>query len=68
MTTVTFNVPGINCGHCVHTIQTELSELTGVESVVASSQTKQATVTFDSPASIESIKTLLAQINYPVAE
>ncbi len=68
MTTVTFNVPGINCGHCVHTIQTELSELTGVETVVASSQTKQATVTFDPPASIESIKTLLAEINYPVAE
>ena len=65
MTTVTFNVPGINCGHCVHTIQTELSELTGVESVIASFQTKQAIVTFDPPASIESIKMLLAEINYP---
>lgn len=68
MTTVTFNVPGINCGHCVHTIQTELSELTGVESVVASSQTKQTTVTFEAPATLESIKTLLAEIKYPVAE
>lgn len=68
MTTVTFNVPGINCGHCVHTIQTELSELTGVESVVASSQTKQTTVTFEAPATVESIKTLLAEIKYPVAE
>ena len=68
MTTVTFNVPGINCGHCVHTIQTELSELTGVETVVASSQTKQTTVTFEPPATIKSIKTLLAEIKYPVAE
>jgi len=68
MTTVTFNVPGINCGHCVHTIQSELSELLGVESVVASAETKQTTVTFDAPANIESIKSLMAEINYPVAE
>ena len=36
MTTVKYNVPNISCGHCVHTIQMEVSDLEGVESVVAS--------------------------------
>ncbi len=65
MTTVTYSIPNINCGHCVHTIQTEVSELAGVTEVRASSQTKTAVITFDSPATDEAIKKLLTQINYP---
>ena len=65
MTSLTFNVPNISCGHCVHTIQTELVELEGVEKVVASAQTKQVTVTFDTPADEGKIKSLLTEINYP---
>jgi copper chaperone CopZ len=65
MTSLTFNVPNISCGHCVHTIQTELVELEGVEKVVASAQTKQVTVTFDPPADEGKIKSLLTEINYP---
>ena len=30
MKTITYSVPNINCGHCVHTIQTEVSDLQGV--------------------------------------
>lgn len=67
MNTVTFNIPGINCNHCVHTIQTELSELEGVQKVVASAEAKNATVTFEPPANEEEIKKLLAEINYPAA-
>ena len=65
MVTVTYKIPNINCGHCVHTIQTELSELPGVKYVVASSTAKEAKVTFEAPASEEKIKALLAEINYP---
>lgn len=68
MTSLTFNVPNISCGHCVHTIQTELVELEGVENVVASAQSKQVTVTFTPPADVEKIKSLLTEINYPVVE
>ncbi len=67
MKTVTFNIPGINCNHCVHTIQSEVAELPGVQSVKADHQTKQAVISFDDPATEESIKKLLAEINYPVA-
>ena len=67
MTTVTYSIPNISCGHCVHTIQSEVSELDGVASVEASQEARQATITFDAPATEAQIKALLAEINYPVA-
>ncbi|MBK9927761.1 MAG: copper ion binding protein [Anaerolineales bacterium] len=65
MTTVTYTVPAISCGHCTHTIETEVGELKGVQSVKADQTTKKVVISFDAPASEESIKTLLAEINYP---
>lgn len=65
MTTVTYNVPKIHCGHCVHTIKMELSDLSGVQNVSADVNTKQVVVTYDAPASEEKIEALLAEINYP---
>lgn len=65
MKTVTYKVPNISCGHCVHTIQTELIELEGVTEVRASAETKTVAVTFDAPADEDKIKALLAEINYP---
>jgi len=66
MTTVTYSVPAISCGHCTHTIETEVGELQGVQSVKAEIDSKKVAITFDAPASEEKIKTLLAEINYPV--
>jgi len=68
MTTVTYSVPNISCGHCVHTITTELKELAGIEDVKASVDSKQVVVRFDAPATGDAIETLLAEINYPVAK
>jgi len=67
MTTVTYSIPNISCGHCVHTVQSEVAELAGVQTVVASLDTKQATITFDAPATEEKIKALLASIDYPAS-
>jgi copper chaperone len=68
MTTITFNIPNISCNHCVHTIKMEVGDLAGVETVEASVDSRTATVTFGDPATESSVKTLLAEINYPVAE
>jgi len=65
MTTVTYNVPAIHCGHCTHTIEMEVGDLQGVQSVKAEEATKKVTITFDMPASEEKIKALLTEINYP---
>jgi copper chaperone CopZ len=67
MTTVTYSIPNISCGHCVHTIQTELADVTGVQTVKASQDTKKVAIVFEAPASEEKIKALLASIDYPVA-
>ncbi len=66
MTTVTYSVPAIHCQHCTHTIELEVGELAGVQSVKADLGTKNVTIAFDAPASEEKIKALLAEIEYPV--
>lgn len=68
MTTVKYNVPNISCGHCVHTIQTEVADLAGVKSVKADVDTKMVEISFEPPATEEQVKALLAEINYPVAD
>lgn len=67
MTTKTFVVPNISCGHCTHTIESELSEVAGVKSVKADQATKQVTVAFEEPATWDEIVATLEEINYPPA-
>ena len=67
METVTYTIPNISCGHCTHTIESELSEMEGVQSVKADMDSKQATITFGPPASESRIKAVLEEINYPPA-
>ena len=66
MTTVTYSVPAMHCGHCIHTVEMEVGELQGVQSVKADLDTKKVEITFDVPANEEKIKSLLAEIEYPV--
>lgn len=68
MTTKTFTVPNISCGHCTHTIQMELSDLAGVKSVAADEATKQVTVAWEEPANWETIQAVLKEIDYAPAE
>ena len=65
MTTVTYTVPNISCGHCVHTIQMELGELEGVKSVNADRSDQSVRVDFGPPATEQKIISLLQEINYP---
>ena len=67
MSTVTYQIPGISCNHCVHTIKSEVSDLSGVQSVDASAESKEATIVFDAPATEDKIVALLKEINYPPA-
>jgi copper chaperone CopZ len=65
MKTKTFKVPNISCGHCVHTVQSELGELEGVKRVVADESSKLVTVEWEAPQTWENIKAVLEEINYP---
>jgi copper chaperone CopZ len=42
-----------------------VGELQGVQSVKAAVDTKKVEITFNAPATEETIKSLLAEINYP---
>ncbi len=65
MQSKTFNVPNISCGHCTHTVEMELGDLAGVQSVTADLDSKQVSVQWGDPATWEQIEALLAEINYP---
>jgi len=67
MESKSYTVPNISCGHCVHTIQTELRDLKGISRVEVSQADKRVAVDFESPATDEGIRTALAEIDYPVA-
>ena len=68
MQTVTLTVPNISCGHCTHTIEMELSDIAGVQSVQASQESKEVVVKWDAPATLDEIKATLVEINYAPAE
>lgn len=68
MTSKTFTVPAIHCGHCTHTIEMELGELPGVRQVKASQDSRQVTVEWEAPATWEKIEATLHEINYPPAD
>jgi len=65
MTTKTVNVPGISCGHCVATIEREVSELDGVEAVRAEQASRNVTISWD-PETTDwvVIEDLMKEINY----
>jgi len=67
MEKTTLNIPNISCGHCVNSIKNELSDLDGVQRVDGDPDSKSVSVEWDAPASLESIKALLQEINYPAA-
>lgn len=65
MKQVTYSIPSIHCGHCVHTIQMELEDLEGVKKANADLVTKKVEVEFEDPADEDLIIATLKEINYP---
>ena len=65
MEKTTFSIPNISCGHCVNSIKNELNDLDGVQSVDGNPDSKSVTVVWDAPATLDGIKALLQEINYP---
>jgi copper chaperone len=63
----TLSIPNISCGHCVRTITSELTGVKGVSRVEGDPQGRKITVEWDAPATLEKIKTVLKEINYPAA-
>ena len=67
METKTFIIPNISCGHCVRSIQNELTEVRGVDSVKGDAENNTITVSWSGPATESEIRNILQSINYPAA-
>jgi copper chaperone len=63
-----FSIPNINCGHCIMAIKSELSDIQGVSRIEGDPDKKEITIVWESPATLDLIKTALKDINYPAAE
>lgn len=64
----TVSVPNISCGHCVSTIQREVSEVPGVRSVEADATSRKVTVSWDPETSDwVVIEAKMKEIAYPPA-
>ena len=68
MEKIRFSIPNISCGHCVKTIEKALGEIEGVSRVEGDAATREVTVEWVPPASLEGIKSSLKEINYPAAD
>jgi len=61
------NIPNISCNHCVMTIKNELSNLDGMVKVEGDVENKSITVEWEAPLTLEKIKSVLDEINYPAS-
>ena len=66
MSTVTFNVPGVSCGHCRTSIESEVSTVSGVQSVEVDLDAKTVTVSGD-PLDEKAIVAAIDEAGYEVA-
>ena len=67
MTTKTYTVPNISCGHCVATIERELKDVDGVQSVKANEQSKAVMVEVTDDSVLPAVTGMLAEIGYPAS-
>jgi len=67
MDTVTLNIPGINCGHCVMTIKREAGMVQGVHFVSGDIAAKTATFQVESEVALAELKKVLAEAGYAAA-
>ena len=67
MTTQTFTVTGMTCGHCVASVTEEVSEIAGVENVDVTLETGQVTVTSAEPVDAAAVRAAVEEAGYQLA-
>ncbi|NIN69754.1 MAG: heavy metal transporter [Anaerolineae bacterium] len=68
MSSKTYSVPNISCGHCVATIEREVGAVPGVEEVKADLEAKEVMVVYDDETVLAQVENLLEEIGYPAAK
>lgn len=65
-TTSTFQVQGMSCGHCVNSVQSEVSAIDGVTAVDVDLASGQVTVTSDEPIDAVAVTAAVEEAGYEV--
>ncbi|MFC0505292.1 heavy-metal-associated domain-containing protein [Micromonospora costi] len=64
MTTATYQVKGMTCGHCVNSVSTEISGITGVRDVQVDLASGQVTVTSEAPLDPAAVRAAVDEAGY----
>ena len=64
MTTTTFGVTGMTCGHCEAAVAKEIGKVAGVTGAVASADAATVEVTSDGPVDPAAIAAAVAEAGY----
>jgi copper ion binding protein len=68
MSTATFTVSGMTCGHCVSSVTEEVSEVAGVTDVKVELASGLVTVTSERPVSADAVRAAVVEAGYQVVE
>lgn len=68
MTTATYYVTGMTCGHCVSAVQDELGALVGVQDVTVDLPTGRVQITSDSEIPQDQVATAVDEAGYQLAD
>ena len=68
MTTETYTVNGITCGHCVRAIKGEVGAIAGVTSVDVDIPTGRVTVMATAPVPVEQVREAVEEAGYALAQ
>ncbi|MEU6432216.1 copper ion binding protein [Microbispora sp. NPDC046973] len=68
MTTATYTVAGMTCGHCVSSVKEEVGEVPGVTGVEVDLATGIVTVESDSPVDTAQIRAAVEEAGYEVVD
>ena len=67
MTTETYTVTGMTCGHCAASVTEEISEIDGVENVDVVVETGAVTVTSTAPLDHAAVQAAVEEAGYALA-
>jgi copper chaperone len=67
MTTATYTVTGMTCGHCVNAVSDEVGALPGVTAVAVDLETGRLTVTSDAPVDDAVVAAAVDEAGYALA-
>jgi len=68
MSTSTYTVTGMTCGHCVASVTEEVGQVDGVSHVDVDLPTGMVTVTADKPLDDAAVRAAVAEAGYEVAD